>query len=177
MACRALLALGSNLGPRERNLDAAWAHLAAAGVRVLAATPRWNTAPIGAPPQPDYLNQLLLADGRPDPWGWLAAAQAAEGERSRLIDKGPRRLDVDVILVEGEESSDPRLQLPHPALLERPYLLLGAALLVPRWKAGRGGREILEIAGKALPPDWCLDLQDQPPPLARQAGQRSGPAR
>ena len=157
MACQALLALGSNVGPRERNLDAAWAHLAASGVLVLSATPRWNTAPIGAPPQPDYLNQLLLAEGRPDPWGWLAAAQEAEGERSRLIDKGPRRLDVDVILVEGEESSHPRLQLPHPALLERPYLLSGAALLVPRWRLGRGGPEVLEVARLTLPPGWCLD--------------------
>ncbi len=176
MAGRALLALGSNLGPRERNLDLAWTHLAEAGVRVLAATQRWNTAPIGAPPQPDYLNQLLLAEGRPDPWGWLVAAQEAEGERSRLIDKGPRRLDVDVILVEGEESSDPRLHLPHPALLERPYLLLGAALLVPRWRVGRGGPAILEVARKSLPPGWCLDLPNQMLPGQTRGSQRAGPA-
>ena len=167
-----MLALGSNLGPREDNLDDAAAHLAAAGVHLLAATPRWNTAPIGAPSQPDYLNQLLLAEGRPDPWGWLAAAQEAEGERHRLIDKGPRRLDVDVILVEGEESSDPRLLLPHPALLQRPYLLRGAALLVPRWTLGRRGPGVLELARQILPPDWRLCLPDQLPPVpTEEAGE------
>lgn len=176
MAGRALLALGSNLGPRERNLDAAWVHLADAGVRVLAATPRWNTEPIGAPPQPDYLNQLLLAEGRLDPWGWLVTAQEAEGERRRLIAKGPRRLDVDVILVEGEESSDPRLRLPHPALLERPYLLLGAALLVPRWQVGRSGPGTLEVARETLPPGWRLDLPNQLPPVPTRGSQRAGPA-
>ena len=127
-------------------------------MRVLAEAPRWNTAPIGAPPQADYLNQLLLAEGPPDLFGWLALAQEAEGERLRLISRGPRRLDVDVILVEGEESSDPRLRLPHPALLERPYLLLGAALLVPDWAIERGGPEILEVARRTLPPDWLRGL-------------------
>jgi 2-amino-4-hydroxy-6-hydroxymethyldihydropteridine diphosphokinase len=176
VAGRALLALGSNLGPRERNLDAAWVHLADAGVRVLAATPRWNTTPIGAPPQPDYLNQLLLAEGRLDPWEWLLAAQEAEGERRRLIAKGPRRLDVDVILVEGEESSDPRLLLPHPALLERPYLLLGAALLVPRWPVRRGGPGAVEVARETLPPGWRLDLPNQLPTVPTSGSQRAGRA-
>jgi 2-amino-4-hydroxy-6-hydroxymethyldihydropteridine diphosphokinase len=169
---QAVLALGSNLGWRERNLDEAAARLAAAGVRVLAATPRWNTAPIGAPPQPDYLNQLVLAEGRPDPWGWLAVAQEAEGERRRLIAKGPRRLDVDVILVEGEESSDPRLVLPHPALGQRPYLLRGAALLAPEWTLGRGGPRVLELAREVLPPDWRLCLPHRPWPVpVEEAGE------
>jgi 2-amino-4-hydroxy-6-hydroxymethyldihydropteridine diphosphokinase len=173
---RAVLALGSNLGGREGNLDEAAARLAAAGVRVLAATPRWNTKPIGAPPQPDYLNQLLLAEGRQDPWGWLAAAQEAEGERSRLIVKGPRRLDVDVILVEGEESSDPRLVLPHPALGQRPYLLRGAALLAPEWRLGRQGPTVLELARRILPPDWRLCLPHRPRLGSLEGAGEPGPA-
>ena len=176
MGGRALLALGSNLGRRERNLDAAAARLAAAGVRVLAASPRWNTAPIGAPPQPDYLNQLLLAEGRPDPWGWLAAAQEAEGERRRLIAKGPRQVDVDVILVEEEESSDRRLLLPHPALVRRPYLLRGAALLTPEWTVGRGGPRVLELAREVLPPDWRLCLPHRPWPVPVEGAGEPGPA-
>ncbi len=151
------------------------AHLAAAGVQILAVTPRWNTGPIGAPPQPDYLNQLLLAEGPPDLWGWLAAAQEVEGERPRLISRGPRRLDVDVILVEGEESSDPRLRLPHPALLERPYLLRGAALLVPHWTIGRGGAGILELARRTLPPDWLLGLPNELRPVPTGDGQQHEP--
>lgn len=149
-----MLALGSNLGARERNLDLATRRLGGLGVRVEGATARWNTRPLGAPPQPDYLNQLVLASGAPGPWGWLAVAQAAEGRRPRLISKGPRELDVDVILVEGEQSADPRLLLPHPALLQRPYLLAGAALLAPDWTVERGGPTVRELAAEHLPPTW-----------------------
>ncbi len=141
----AVLALGGNLAPREAWLDRAWETLATAGAEVLASTPRWHTRPLGGPPQPDYLNQLVLARGAWDGRGWLRVAQLAEAGagRVRLVDKGPRRLDVDVILIEAESVSSPDLVIPHPALLQRPFLLAGAAALAPHW----------------IPPGWRVELE------------------
>jgi len=154
---RAVLALGSNLGPRDRWLDQGTATLAAEGGQVLQATPRWNTRPVGGPPQPDYLNQLLLLEGGLDARGWLRVAQLAESRagRKRSVPKGPRRLDVDVILVEAEEVDAPDLVVPHWALLERAYLLAGTACLVPLWVVGRERLAVGQLAERLLPPSWA----------------------
>ena len=154
---QAVLSLGSNLPPREAWLDRAWDTLATAGAVVVASTPRWNTRPLGGPPQPDYLDQLLLAEGPWDAWGWLRVAQLAEAEagRVRLIDKGPRRLDVDVILIEAETVSSRELVIPHPALLQRPFLLAGAAALVPHWIAPGWPAEMDQLARAQLTGLWA----------------------
>ncbi len=151
---RAVLALGSNLPPREHHLDLALTRLAEVGVMVRAATERWNTRPVDAPPQPDFLNQLLLVEAAIEDGGWLEAAQRCEGPRRRWVPKGPRELDVDVVLVEGVVSSDSRLVLPHPALGTRPYLLSGASRLVPLWRPLPGGPTVAELARARLPPEW-----------------------
>jgi 2-amino-4-hydroxy-6-hydroxymethyldihydropteridine diphosphokinase len=152
----AVLGLGSNLPLRERWLDLAAAVIGLAPATILRATPRWNTIPRGAPPQPDYLNQLLLVRG---PWegrGWLELARRAEAAagRRRMVSKGPRTLDVDVVLVEGEASPGPELRLPHPALLERPHLLAGAAALVPLWTLPDGPMTLAELAAERLRGSW-----------------------
>ena len=168
---RAVLGLGSNLPARERWLDLAIEVIADGPSTVLRATPRWNTIPRGAPPQPDYLNQLLLVEGPRDGWGWLELAQRAEAAagRRRLVDKGPRTLDVDVVLVEGRACAGPELRLPHPALLERPHLLAGAAALVPDWRLPGGPMTLAELARTRLGSSWR-----RPVPV-RAAGDR--PAR
>jgi 2-amino-4-hydroxy-6-hydroxymethyldihydropteridine diphosphokinase len=155
---QAVLALGSNLGPRAHWLDSAIDLLWEVGVQVLASTPRWNTTPIGAIPQPDYLNQLLLARGTLRGPGWLELAQAAEvrAGRRRGVPKGPRTLDVDVILIEGESWTSPELTVPHPGLLHRPYLLRGAAQLVPDWVHPTEGLSIAELARRDLTGSWAI---------------------
>ncbi len=167
----AVLALGSNLRPRERWLDVALALFQEQGVEVMAATPRWNTAPIGAISQPDFLNQLLLVRGRRRGLGWLQLAREAESRagRCRGVPKGPRKLDVDVILIEGESWDSPELTVPHPGLLTRPYLLRGAAQLAPDWIHPAEGRSIAELAQRRLTGSWAegswqpdLALQSEP---------------
>lgn len=153
---RAVLALGSNLAGRARWLDLGLEVLGEAGVEVLATTPRWNTAPIGTVPQPDFLNQLILVRGPRRGLGWLELAQAAEARAGRrhLVAKGPRNLDVDVILIEGERWDSPDLTVPHPGLLHRPYLLRGARLLVPDWIHPAEGLSIAELAQQHLTSSW-----------------------
>jgi 2-amino-4-hydroxy-6-hydroxymethyldihydropteridine diphosphokinase len=153
----AVLGLGSNLPDRERWLDLGTSALLGPAVELVCATPRWNTVPRGAPPQPDYLNQLLLLRSELGGSEWLLRAEAAEllAGRRRGVAKGPRTLDVDVLLVEGERSATPRLTLPHPAILERPHLLAGAAAMVPSWRLPGYDMPISEIARMRLEGCWA----------------------
>ncbi len=163
-----MLGLGSNLGGRERWLDLAREVLLSGRAELLRETPRWNTLPRGGPPQPDYLNQLLLLQGPFQGMGWLELAEAAElaAGRHRAVPKGPRTLDVDVLLVEGLVSRSARLRLPHPAILSRPHLLAGVAALVPDWELEGGSPPLWQIARRELGGSWL-----RPVPV-REAGGR-----
>ncbi|HVB14322.1 MAG TPA: 2-amino-4-hydroxy-6-hydroxymethyldihydropteridine diphosphokinase [Candidatus Dormibacteraeota bacterium] len=154
---QAVLALGSNLPRRAAWLDLALTVFKEEGVAVIGSTPRWNTAAIGTVAQPDFLNQLLLVRGPRQGQGWLQLAQAAEARagRRRGVPKGPRTLDVDVILIEGESWDSRELTVPHPGLLQRPYLLRGVAQLVPDWIHPIEGIPIAALARRHLTGSWA----------------------
>jgi 2-amino-4-hydroxy-6-hydroxymethyldihydropteridine diphosphokinase len=120
---RAVLSLGSNLGDRLAHLRAAVRGFADA---LVAASPVYETAPWGGVEQDDFLNAVLLVDDpATDAWGWLRRGQALEqaSGRVREVRWGPRTLDVDVVTVDGVESADPALLLPHPGTPERATVL------------------------------------------------------
>jgi 2-amino-4-hydroxy-6-hydroxymethyldihydropteridine diphosphokinase len=121
-----VLALGSNLGDRQDILQGAVDAIAGLpGVRVTAVSPVYETAPVGGPAQPDYLNAVVLADATPPARGLLDRLHEIEAafDRVRLVRWGPRTLDVDVIMFGGERSDDPELTLPHPRAHERAFVL------------------------------------------------------
>jgi 2-amino-4-hydroxy-6-hydroxymethyldihydropteridine diphosphokinase len=123
---RVVLALGSNLGDRLGALQSAVDALAAAGgLEVVAVSPVYETAPVGGPSQPDYLNAVLIAETSLPPHGILRRTQAVEAalHRTREVRWGPRTLDVDVIAYGDEVSADPALTLPHPRAHERAFVL------------------------------------------------------
>ncbi|HEY6538592.1 MAG TPA: 2-amino-4-hydroxy-6-hydroxymethyldihydropteridine diphosphokinase [Candidatus Dormibacteraeota bacterium] len=153
---RAVLSLGSNLGRRGRWLDLGLETLRGEGIVIQAATPRWNTRAIGAMAQPDFLNQLILGEADLTGPGWLDVARLAEERagRRRHVRRGPRTLDVDVILIQGQAWDSPELTVPHPGLLERPYLLRGASLLVPNWIHPTQNRSMAELARDRLAGAW-----------------------
>jgi 2-amino-4-hydroxy-6-hydroxymethyldihydropteridine diphosphokinase len=170
---RAVLALGSNLNPRAVFLDLALTEFQDQGIELLAAGPRWNTAPVDAPPQPDFLNQVVLVRGPRSGLGWLELAQAAEarGGRQRGIGQGPRTLDVDVILIEGEHWDTSELRVPHHGLMTRPYLIRGTALVAPDWIVPGQGKTILALARQRLGGSWAwADGQPAPPIVAVDDG-------
>ncbi|MGH7611896.1 MAG: 2-amino-4-hydroxy-6-hydroxymethyldihydropteridine diphosphokinase [Candidatus Dormibacteria bacterium] len=156
---RGVLALGSNLAPREAWLDLGHRTLLELGAELLAKTPRWNTEPVGGPAQPDYLNQLLLVRVQRSRQEWLELCREVERRagRRRGPGRGPRTLDVDVILLEEGEVELAELRVPHPALRERPYLLRGSALLVPHWPGPEPGRTVAETARQSLSGPWRLE--------------------
>jgi 2-amino-4-hydroxy-6-hydroxymethyldihydropteridine diphosphokinase len=138
------------------------------GTRVLAASPVYETAPVGGPPQGPYLNAALLLETTAEPRALLAGLAALEDSavRRRLVANGPRTLDLDLLVFGDEVSDDPRLTLPHPRFASRAFVLAPAAdvapeLLVPGRRAtvaellarlGPAGREgIVRVAG---PEEW-----------------------
>ncbi|HEX4288154.1 MAG TPA: 2-amino-4-hydroxy-6-hydroxymethyldihydropteridine diphosphokinase [Trebonia sp.] len=121
-----VLALGSNLGDRQDILQGAVDAIAGLpGMRVTAVSPVYETAPVGGPAQPDYLNAVVLADATAPARELLDRLHEIEAafDRVRLVRWGPRTLDIDVIMFGGERSDDPELTLPHPRAHERAFVL------------------------------------------------------
>ena len=121
-----VLALGSNLGARMGILQGAVHAIAAIpGVTLTAVSPVYETAPVGGPAQPDYLNAVLLARTTLAPRDLLARLHEIEADfdRAREVRWGPRTLDLDIITAEGVISDDPELTLPHPRAHERAFVL------------------------------------------------------
>jgi 2-amino-4-hydroxy-6-hydroxymethyldihydropteridine diphosphokinase len=135
---RAFLSLGSNLGDRGAALAGARRSLAALpGTRLVAASRVFETAPQDLEDQPAFLNQVVCLETALEPHELLAAAQAAEASagRRRGVRFGPRTLDVDILLIEGVESADPTVTLPHPRMWQRAFVLVPLAEL---WSLARG---------------------------------------
>ena len=124
---RVVLSAGSNLGDRLGTLQGC-VH-AISGLPetdVLAVSPVYETAPVGGPAQPDYLNAVLVAEGPHSPRTLLERALAIENafDRVRDVRWGPRTLDVDVVMVGDLVVDEPDLQVPHPRAGERAFVLV-----------------------------------------------------
>ena len=126
---RAVIALGSNQGLREEALSNAREAIAALpGTRVLTAARRYETAPVDVPPQFAhlvFLNSALLVETALSPEALLAALLGIEAGagRVRTLRNGPRPIDLDLILYEGEARATPSLTLPHPRAHLRAFVL------------------------------------------------------
>jgi 2-amino-4-hydroxy-6-hydroxymethyldihydropteridine diphosphokinase len=121
-----VLALGSNLGDSRDILQGGVDAIAElTEVRVTAVSPVYETVPVGGPPQPDYLNAVMLVTTSLPSRELLDRLHAVEArfDRVRVVRWGPRTLDIDIITVAGERSDDPDLTLPHPRAHERAFVL------------------------------------------------------
>ena len=126
VAVRAYLALGSNLGDRAAQLQRAVDGIAdAPGVRVVAVSHVYETAPVGGPEQDAYLNAVVAIDTERGPHELLDLAHELEdaAQRVRAERWGPRTLDVDILLVGDVRRDEPDLTIPHPRLWERGFVL------------------------------------------------------
>jgi len=122
-----VLALGSNLGDKRDILQGGVDAIAGLPeVRLIAVSPVYETVPVGGPPQPDYLNAVVLAGTTLPPRELLGRLHEIEAafDRVRVVRWGPRTLDIDIITVIGERSDDPELTLPHPRAHERAFVLV-----------------------------------------------------
>ncbi len=151
----AYVALGANLGDPAAQLDAAERALAAdEGIRVLAASSRHRTAPVGGPPQPDYLNAVVRIATTHAPHALLArlqAIEAAAGRERGPVRNAPRTLDLDLLLYDELVLTTPDLVVPHPRLHERAFVLEPLRELAPELRHPSLGRSIDELAEALVP--------------------------
>jgi 2-amino-4-hydroxy-6-hydroxymethyldihydropteridine diphosphokinase len=121
--------VGSNLGDRLGTLHGCVQAIGGLPeTDVLAISPVYETAPVGGPAQPDYLNAVLIIGTGLAPPDLLAATQRIEADFGRIRVEGaerfgPRTLDIDIISYDEEISDDPVLTLPHPRAHERAFVL------------------------------------------------------
>jgi 2-amino-4-hydroxy-6-hydroxymethyldihydropteridine diphosphokinase len=125
-----LLGLGSNVGERRANLQAAVDGLPGVGVEVLASSSTYDTDPVGEVlDQPSFLNACLLVRTSLAPLELLDAVKRLERELGRdelSLRHGPRTIDIDILLLGRLELADERMSLPHAQLLSRRFVLIPA---------------------------------------------------
>ncbi len=161
------LGLGSNVGDRRANLQAAADALPGHGVEVLASSSVYETEPVGEVlDQPDFLNACLRVRTDLDPEGLLKACKAVERELGRVVEgagyvrHGPRPIDVDVLLLGELRHRSPRLTVPHPELGSRRFMLVPLIELDPRVEIP--GRGPAAEALRALAPGQAVIRQSGP---------------
>lgn len=123
----AYLSMGSNLGDRMDYLRRGVAGLAAApGVKIREISSIFETTPVGLTDQPDYLNLVVAVETRLEPHELLRTCQAIEAEngRERFVRWGPRTLDIDLLLYDGVRLKTKELEIPHPRMHERAFVLV-----------------------------------------------------
>jgi 2-amino-4-hydroxy-6-hydroxymethyldihydropteridine diphosphokinase len=125
-----LLGLGSNVGERRAQLQAAVDALPGLGVAVLAASSTYDTDPVGeVPDQPSFLNACVRVETELEPIELLDAVKRLERELGRAaggVHHGPRAIDVDILLLGEIELRSARMTLPHEQLLARRFVLIPA---------------------------------------------------
>lgn len=141
---RAAIGLGSNLGDSVTILKDALSKLDfIPGIRVAARSHLYQTAPIG-PPQPDYLNACAILETALDPQTLLQTLLHLEKQFGRIRRErwGARTLDIDLLLYDNLTLSLPDLQIPHPRMSDRAFVLVPLAEIVPDWVEPVSGRAI-----------------------------------
>jgi 2-amino-4-hydroxy-6-hydroxymethyldihydropteridine diphosphokinase len=123
---RAFLGLGANLGDRLENLRRALDLLEARGIRVVRSSRVYETDPVGGPKQSDYLNAVVEVEAPGSARELLEASLAVEDELGRVREErwGPRTVDLDVLTFGDETIDEPDLQVPHPRMHERGFVLI-----------------------------------------------------
>jgi 2-amino-4-hydroxy-6-hydroxymethyldihydropteridine diphosphokinase len=141
------LSLGSNLGDREATLRAAMGRL-----DVRRASPIYETAPVDFAAQPFFLNMVVETATDLTPLQYLARTQAIERELGRVrgIPKGPRAIDIDILMFDTRLVQNASLEVPHPRMHERRFVLVPFADLAPDLRHPVTGRTIREMLD-ALP--------------------------
>ena len=123
----AYVGVGSNLdGPEARVANAIAALAGLPQSRLVAASPRYLTDPIGRTDQPPFVNAvagLLTRLAAPDLHAELQALQRRLGRTVDVVRWGPRHIDLDLLVYADERLTEPSLVLPHPRMVERGFVL------------------------------------------------------
>lgn len=122
---RAYLSLGSNLGDRAANIARAIDELGKRGIRVTRQSSLYETEPVEFIDQPWFLNSAIEADTELEPQEVMETALQTEKTmgRERRVPKGPRLIDIDILLYDDLVIHTPELEVPHPRVADRLFVL------------------------------------------------------
>ncbi len=162
------VALGSNLGDRRNHLREALRELRALG-RLRAVSPLFETEPVGLREQPPFLNAVAVLETGLGARALLQALLSIEARRGRVRREkdGPRTLDLDLLFYGDEVIRESGLEVPHPRMHERRFVLEPLVAVAPGWRhpvLGRTAQELLvrldDPAGVAEleGAEWAADL-------------------
>ena len=148
---RVYLSLGSNLGDRERNIEQALTQLAAAGVRLITRSSLYETAPQDVLDQAWFLNMAVEAETSLFPLQLMSVIQKIERELGRIrgqraIRRGPRTIDIDILLFGSVLIETPQLTIPHPRMLRRRFVLEPLLEIAPQLRHPKNKEPLTKYA-------------------------------
>ena len=156
-----LLGLGGNLGDPVATIGAALDRLQAGGVRIARRSRWYRTAPWGVADQPDFVNVCAAGETNLSPRALLELIHATEAAlgRERRERWGPRPIDIDILTYGNERIDEPGLQIPHPRMSERAFVLVPLLDIAPDYLlAGRPVRDwaaTIDRSGiEPIEPEW-----------------------
>lgn len=142
----AYLGLGSNLGDRKKNLLRGIEFLRK-GIQISRTSPIYETEPVGYTEQPPFLNCVCKGETNLTPLELLSLAKEAEAALGRVptFRNGPRTLDVDILFYGDAVLSETDLEVPHPRLTERGFVLVPLADIAPDLRHPVSGATVEEM--------------------------------
>ncbi|ODH13176.1 dihydropteroate synthase [Paracoccidioides brasiliensis] len=160
--CRAFIGLGSNMGDCIAMIEQACREMEARGLKIIRTSSLFETAPMYVTDQEKFINGVCEIETTMGPIALLDTLQSIEKDmgRRKIIDKGPRNIDLDILLYNDLRFSHPRLEIPHKFMLEREFVLRPLCQLIPN--------EHPPLSDKALSFRSYLDSlpPSNPPPIA-----------
>jgi len=153
----AYIGMGSNLASRagdpEATLAAAAARLESLG-RVVASSSLYSTEPVGYADQPRFLNAVVALDTDLDPYALLRSLLGIEKEfgrdRSTVTRNGPRTLDLDILVFGDQSINEPGLEIPHPRIEEREFVLIPLRELASKDQTASTPRALRQLLRTSL---------------------------
>ena len=141
------LSLGSNVGDRDKLLARTLERLASDDIRIVRVSSVYETEPRDVPNQPWFLNQVVEVETSLFPKQLLARLQKIEigMGRVRMEARGPRTVDIDILFYGNAIVSTPGLEIPHPRLSDRRFVLEPLAELAPEFRHPRTRQTVREM--------------------------------